>query len=300
MITEEPPYVPPLEHALVSVAAAASPSEALDRLVEGSLLLVPRVALFLVRHGRVRGWRAAGHDPETARELCQVDVPLEGTWLGRVASQTAVAVVEKLPGESLPGCGERPGAETTAIALRVGGTVVCFLVTERPPAQEAWDLGALRLLALFCQMRLELDFVRRKQTPSSEASASPNPSSASPDPVPAARMVAEPPTTSVSAQPAPTELAPVPERTPPTESSRVREARRFARLIATDIRLYNEEAVLAGRRQRDLARRLGDQIERGRESFLRRFADLGPDGLALLEEAYVEILAAGDPAALSL
>jgi hypothetical protein len=72
------------------------------------------------------------------------------------------------------------------------------------------------------------------------------------------------------------------------------EARRFARLVATDIRLYNEEAVVVGRRQRDLTRRLGEQLQRGREAFSQRFPDLGADGLKLLDDAYVQVLAGGD------
>ena len=73
------------------------------------------------------------------------------------------------------------------------------------------------------------------------------------------------------------------------------EARRYARLVATDIRLYNEEAVITGRRQRDLAQRLGEQFQRGREAFTHRFPELGPEGMKLLDDAYVQVLAGGDP-----
>jgi hypothetical protein len=68
--------------------------------------------------------------------------------------------------------------------------------------------------------------------------------------------------------------------------------------VATDIRLYNEEAVILGRRQGDLDRRLGDLLERGREVFLRRFPELGQEGMQMLHEAYVQVLAAGDSALL--
>jgi hypothetical protein len=97
----------------------------------------------------------------------------------------------------------------------------------------------------------------------------------------------------------PTGLAPVPPLSLPAATDpRHEEARRFARLIATDIRLYNEEAVVTGRRQGDLLRRLQDPLTRGRETFVRRFGDLGDDGLRLLHEACVQVLAAGDEALL--
>ena len=76
------------------------------------------------------------------------------------------------------------------------------------------------------------------------------------------------------------------------------EARRYARLVATGIRLSNEEAVVVGRR-RDLASRLNEHIQRGREAFSRRFPDLGADGAKLLDDAYVQVLAGGDASLLS-
>jgi hypothetical protein len=71
-------------------------------------------------------------------------------------------------------------------------------------------------------------------------------------------------------------------------------ARRYARLVATDIQLYNEEAVALGRQQGDLVRRLSEQLGRGKETFLRRHGDLGPEGLQILHEAFVNVLAGGN------
>ena len=89
------------------------------------------------------------------------------------------------------------------------------------------------------------------------------------------------------------ELAPAPGVPQKSESSSVDAARRYARLVATDIRLYNEEAVVLGRRNGDLLKRLEEHLDRGKETFLRRHRDLGPAGLELLHEAYVQVLAGG-------
>ena len=87
----------------------------------------------------------------------------------------------------------------------------------------------------------------------------------------------------------------------PEEIAAVRreEARRYARLVATDIRLYNEEAVVVGRKQRDLVTRLAEPMRRGRESFARRFPDLGAAGAKLLDDAYTHVLAGGDASLLA-
>jgi hypothetical protein len=85
------------------------------------------------------------------------------------------------------------------------------------------------------------------------------------------------------------------------KSQHLDEARRYAKLVATDVRLYNEEAVILGRQHGDLADRLWVHLQRGREAFLRRFPDLGSEeGLALLHDAYVQVLAGGDSALLRL
>ena len=85
-----------------------------------------------------------------------------------------------------------------------------------------------------------------------------------------------------------------PADTTESPSPKLDAARRYARLVATDIRLYNEEAVAQGRKQGDLADRLGEHLGRGKETFLKRHGDLGPTGLELLHDAYVQVLAGGD------
>ena len=49
-------------------------------------------------------------------------------------------------------------------------------------------------------------------------------------------------------------------------------ARRYARLLVSEIKLYHEAAVVAGRRERDLATRLGGEIARARVLYEQRVA----------------------------
>jgi hypothetical protein len=51
---------------------------------------------------------------------------------------------------------------------------------------------------------------------------------------------------------------------------------------------------MLGRRHGDLVDRLGDNLDRGKETFLRRHGDLGPRGLEILHDAFVQVLAAGE------
>ena len=59
-------------------------------------------------------------------------------------------------------------------------------------------------------------------------------------------------------------------------------ARRYARLLVSEIKLYNEAAVRAGREQRDLLRRLRPEIDRARRLYEERIsAGLGARGAVL-------------------
>lgn len=78
------------------------------------------------------------------------------------------------------------------------------------------------------------------------------------------------------------------------------EARRLARLLVSEIRLYNEDQVEEGRRNRDIYSRLRDEIDRSRKMFEERVA---PDVRAARDyftEELVRRLADGDPDALGM
>lgn len=76
------------------------------------------------------------------------------------------------------------------------------------------------------------------------------------------------------------------------------EARRFARLLASEIKLYNERAVAVGRRHRNLYALLAGDIERGRALYEERVPQSVRAGADYYSEQLVEILAGGDPKAM--
>jgi hypothetical protein len=87
---------------------------------------------------------------------------------------------------------------------------------------------------------------------------------------------------------------------PSRDDDRRNEARRFARLLASEIKLYNEGAVREGRERGNLYFRLRDDIERGRRLYEERVpADVRSNGDYYYEEL-VEVLAEGRPEALGM
>jgi hypothetical protein len=72
------------------------------------------------------------------------------------------------------------------------------------------------------------------------------------------------------------------------------DARRFARLLVSEIKLYNEEAVAEGRLSQDLYHRLKRDIDRSREMYEKRVSDVVARKFDYFHEEMVRILGEGD------
>jgi len=77
-------------------------------------------------------------------------------------------------------------------------------------------------------------------------------------------------------------------------------ARRYARLLVSEIKLYHEEAVVEGRRDRDLATRLGGEIARARVMFEQRVPSHVRERTDFFQDELVRTLANGDASLLEL
>jgi hypothetical protein len=75
-------------------------------------------------------------------------------------------------------------------------------------------------------------------------------------------------------------------------------ARRYARLLVSEIKLYNEAAVRAGRERRDLLSRLRPEIDRARRLYEERVPSLVTARGQYFQQELVQTLADGDPALL--
>ena len=75
-------------------------------------------------------------------------------------------------------------------------------------------------------------------------------------------------------------------------------ARRYARLLVSEIKLYNEAAVRTGREKRDLLSRLGPEIERARRLYEERVSPAVGARAAYFQQELVHTLADGDSALL--
>ncbi len=77
-----------------------------------------------------------------------------------------------------------------------------------------------------------------------------------------------------------------------------KDARRFARLLVSEIELYNKAKVADGRKNKDLYRRLKPDIDRSRQTFEKRFGRTVGRQFDYFHDELVKTLASNDPSAL--
>ena len=288
-----------MSHAVLSLEAldarvrelthADDPAAVFRSLLESARLAAPRAAVYLIRQGRLKGWGTVGFPSEAVSRQRGFNPSLaEAGWFGRVADGED-ALREPQAGGLCPDFGQPAAMECVGNPIRVRGRTIALIVIERAAGEAPWEPSALDILVRVAAMRLDLDLLRRRSASTAAAEGDAPPA----EPLPFPRAVAAP----APVRDLPAALSPASAAAAAADDDpRFDAARRYAKLLATDIRLYNEEAVMSGRRQGDLAERLRDHLKRGKETFAKRHGNLGPPGFGLLLEAYVQVLAGGDPA----
>ena len=304
----ETSYVSALEECVQSLVESQSPSDIFKVLLKGSQSAAPRGAIFLVRQGVIKGWGSIGYDENVARAQRAFRTASDQGWLGELVADPDGAIRVRSSGGN-PDFGQAAPSDSAAIAIRVRGRSIAVLMAERCVGETLWLPSVLSMMVAVAQLRLELDLsLRRLKSGVLSAVAAAAPQPASPvlpketvttsvepetvEPLPGAQTVQlealdlEPQATVATEVEAVADVS--------AENAEVVAARRFAKLVATDIRLYNEDAVMEGRQARDLVDRLGDQLGRGKETFLKRHGSMGAAALEILHQAFVEVLAGGD------
>ncbi|MFQ5700773.1 MAG: GAF domain-containing protein [Acidobacteriota bacterium] len=256
----------------------------LSRLLSGASALAPRVVLFIVKGNSLRGWSARGFGDEfnprtVVRELGRGD--LLGTAFATCQPTEGSPSEDPDNEEIVPQ--PVPPTRMLAVPLWVRDRVAAILYADT--TGDPWYPEALNVMTSLAALSLEALPARTR-----------HPRPAGP-PARAARASSGP-----HGQPARTAPAPVtpgPAGQAPN-SEVVEEARRFARLLVSEILLYNAEAVEEGRRRKDLYERLKDDIDRSHQMFEERIGPKLSDAMQFFRAELIQTLAKGDESAITL
>ena len=256
-----------LLHAVRTIDAARSLSDTLTALTEAAGSVAPRAALFIVDHAANRQdlqpWKAAGFGdgaPPTQRGG-------DGSTLGVLDVAVTTGRTVSTAAGPAPAFAKLPADRAgLAVPITVGGYCVAALyvddgVGEESEAPASWPEAVQVLAAHASSCLTEITAVRTTQAMQQMSGAA------------GARPVAG-------------------------GGAEDSSARRYARLLVSEIKLYNEAAVRTGREKRDLLNRLAPEIERARRLYEERVSPSVGARATYFQQELVHTLADGDSALL--
>jgi hypothetical protein len=308
---------------------AATQVEVLQRLLEIGRRRASRVVLLVLRTGSWTVWKASGYSSGAVAQeaVKQVAIPTadEGP-LARVRDGTPcrlgasnevssrllcsdavdAVVVPMTIGDKVSGAlyadaaaGGEKGFDPEAIAFL---TYLAGLLIERLPSRKLRPSPALREIARVAAAESPAAPTARENYDTEMLSLWQEAPEGVPEGAPpssSARVVpgvVSPPPASTGARRLTGPLAPPDE----DEDERHIEARRFAELLVSEIKLYNEHAVREGRAQGNIYKRLKEEIDLSRRVYDQRIPEAVRAGSDFLREELVRILADGRAEALGM
>jgi chemotaxis protein histidine kinase CheA len=247
---------------LRAIDASRTLTEALEKVLRHTSAIAPRAAVFLVNGARLRSWKTIGF-PQF--EMQPFESAITGTGLLAQAIQTGEPAASS-PSEPPPTFAALPGdLASVVIPVLVGGRAVALVYADNAAKSDispAWR-DAIEGLVRHASTHLALLTALRTVQ---------------------AMGVGAPVGTGGAVS--------------PDNDSHDQSARRYARLLVSEIKLYNEAAVHAGRQQRDLLRRLRPEIDRARRLYEERISGAAGARGTYFQQELVQTLADGDPALL--
>jgi len=290
-----------LNAAVASIQDANTQSDILGALLAGVEKFSQRCGLLVVRANQAAGWQSKGLDADAFRAL-KVDV---GKGLSERAIRTrgpVAGTVGEFDATFVDQFGAPADGNVILLPLVVRDRVAALLFADGgAEGSSGLDASGVEVLVRTTDLWLEVISARKVAEQHSGAAAAANDSGS----MTAAEEVsaaASAPTVKIPATPEP---EPAPEPAPvkaaasaPVEMDDIhKKAKRFAKLLVDEIKLYNQTKVTEGRQNKDIYDRLKEDIEKSRQAYTKRFGEAVTD-VDFFTNELVRILAENDRSAM--
>jgi len=261
-----------LNSAIDSMQQFTSQADILRSLLDGAARFSGRSALFIVKGNGLTGWQGRGFAYEDKLKSTNIDAGhgLAGRAIRDRAA--AAAAAQEFDAGFVSQQGAPSDGNAWLLPLVVRDKVAALLYSDVGTQGKKLDSSALQVLVRSAGQWLEI-LTSRKSSGSQDgvSSAVPSPSSHAAAPRGA-----------------------VAESFPPEEQEMHTKAKRFAKLLVDEIRLYNQAKVKEGRQNRDLYRILREDIEKSRDTYNRRYSNTSVAEAGYFTQEVIRILADND------
>jgi hypothetical protein len=288
-----------LSAAVVSIYDHSSQADILRALLDGVAQFVERSALLVHKAGNLNAWQSRGFDNDGA---------LKGFSLSAASGLAGRAIEDK---EDVSGAAsefDQGFVDAHGNPASGSATVFPLIVRDRVAATIYADTGvrlggkgdfsAVRVLVRAASSRLEIIALRKSAGAETVAhepteTAAPVEAPVPPPPAPKRDVAPEPAAPEMVAD-ATAEIASL----PPEEQEIHKKAKRFAKLLVDEIKLYNQAKVAEGRANKDLYQRLREDIEKSRATYDKRYGSTPAADGGYFNAEVIRILADNDPSTL--
>jgi hypothetical protein len=302
------------------ISGSKTQTETLDALLAASSALTPACGLLILRGSQAGGWNCMGltSADNFKRAILDCSRGVAATVLNSCAARAAKA--SELDPAFIARLGLGSSAELLLLPVLLKERVAALLLAVSGSSD---DMAGLEVLVQVAQLALDIQ-AYRKAAPQPVAEA-PRPATAVPRPAPVQAAAAEsrgtltsPPSPEPASAPAVVESSPVPtyvasapavavapspvaavaapapsQPVVPVADETHDRARRFAKLLVEEIKLYNQSKVADGRSRGDLYGRLHDDIEKSRAAYQKRYGESVKD-VDYFTQELIRILADND------
>lgn len=302
------------------LAQSMTQTDLLTQLLEASALFSPRVVLFIIKGDQLLGWAARGFEKAFEKGVRRVK------WaVGDYAELTKVVKkrhriytnfndLSDLSDEISRFDGFVP-VKSAFYPIQVRGKVAAVLYADSGKKTAIDEPNALDMLSYIAgheltmitmKLKKETDYQTREmpavESPpqSAEPAAPPPPVQSAPPPPVAREPEPEPPPVVMPEPTPPPAPTPTPAPAPEVDSDdrNIKKAKRVARVLVSDIKLYHENEVAIGQQRGNLYDLLKEDIDRSFQHFKERTGDIAPAGTNYFKDELIRQLTDGNPSLL--
>lgn len=270
-------------------------------LLEGASNFSGRVALFIVKGNSLAGWQGRGFKDNEKVKSATISAS-EGLASRAINDRTPVAAsASEFDDGFISSVGSPAQGNANVLPLLVKDKVPAVMYADGgSDKQGKSDASALQLLVRTAGLWLEVLAMRKAgvvttaSSPEAAAAAVESAAMLTPTPLPGSIKVPEAAMAAAAPKSAPAPAAPAGIQ--PGDEEVHKKAKRFAKLLVDEIKLYNQGKVNEGRQNRDLYDRLKEDIEKSKATYDKRYGSTPASSANYFNDEIVRVLADNDAA----
>jgi len=263
-----------LNAAAAVIHESGSQADILRHLLEGEARFAGRVALFVVKGNAISGWQGIGFEENDAIKTLSIQTGSGLVGKAIQARNPAAGSAQEFDAGFVRSMKPPADGQCLVLPLVVKDKVAAMIYADAGTVPGGTlDSSGLQALTRFAAIWLELAALRKAGGSASAEDVA--------QPQPAAAVAASAP-------------ASVPASSGSEEDELHKKARRFAKLLVEEIKLYNQPRVEEGRQHKDLYERLKVDIEKSRSTYDKRYAESAVASADYFTQELIRILADND------